>query len=212
MKRILNFLLGFGMLFVLSSAFSSNASAAELLTLDEKTQYYQEYQKIVDELREEYPDADFTLLEFKDFGEQDWVEQAKFRENIVTILEGGINFVVQEQQEFTTLSSGGAGPTPTKYVDAYSSNGTYLGQVVVNATVTTKYDSSVKGQVITGITNVSSYTMHGLSHWSQSSARGSKETNQKWNLKLTGNFHTGGVSYPQAFDIPYRCTNSGTIY
>lgn len=212
MKNVFKLLIGFALLFVLSATFNSNASAAELLTQEKKNQYYQEYLKIAEELRGD-SDVDFSVDSPENFNENDWVEPAKFKENLETLINGGINFVVEENKvELGGITTFAASPTPTKYVTAYSSSGTFLGQIVVNATVSTKWDSGIKGQVISGIDNVTSYTMQGLSHWGQTSARKDSEvTAQSWNIKLMGNFTTGGVTFPQAFIINYKTNSSGTI-
>lgn len=205
MKQKLSWLIGFAFLLSLAFGFSSNASAAELLTKEEKTQYYQEYLKIADEVRAENPNAiPFTVDEFENIKEKDWVEPEQYRENLNSIIDGEIEFVVKNSP-LTTYS---AGPTPAKYVYAYS-NGTLLGQIVVSATVSTVWDSGV--QVISNITNVSSYTMQGGSSWSQTGANPSKVTSQKWNLQLIGNFFVGATKFPQAFTIEYKCDSYGTI-
>lgn len=207
MKQKFSWLVGFAFLLSFAFGFSSNASAAELLTQEEKTQYYQEYLKIANEVRAEYPNAiTFSVAEFENFNEKDWVEPEQFRENLIPIIDGGIEFVVKDSL-FTTFSG-----TPTKSVKAYSNNGTYLGSVVVQATVSTAWDSSIKAGGITGISGVSSYTMEGFSYWSQTSATPSKVTAQSWNLRLVGNFTTGGVAFPQAFTINYRCNDNGEVY
>lgn len=204
-------LIGFALLLCLSFSFGSNASAAELLTQEQKTQYYQEYLKIADELREEYPNAiTFTVAAFEDIIENDWVEPEQYRENLISIIDGGITFVVEDiKSPISTLS--GAGNTPTKYATAKSSNGTTLGTVVINATVSTSHDASLGGQVISNISGVNSYTMQGLSSWSQNGASNSKVSARSWNVNLTGNFYTGGTNFPQAFTINYTCTATGTI-
>ena len=211
MKAILNTLIGFSLLFVLSFAFNLNASAAELLTQEKKELYYQEYLKIAEELRGN-SNVDFNVDKPENFNENDWVEPEKFKENLETLINGGINFIVDEKKvNLGEISIFAASPTPTKYVNAYSNSGTFLGQIVVNATVSTKWDEGIKGQVISGISGVNSYTMQGLSHWSQSSATGSKVSAQSWNLKLVGTFTTGGVQFPQAFTINYKTNSNGTI-
>ena len=208
-------LIGFALLMFLSFSFGSNASAAELLTQEQKTQYYQEYLKIADELREEYPNAiTFNVAAFEDIIESDWVEPEQYRENLISIIAGGITFVVEDiksPKSSISTFSGGAGNTPTKYATAKSSNGTVLGTVVVTATVSTVHDASLGGQVISNISGVNSYTMQSQASWSQNGASNSKVSARSWNVKLTGNFYTGGTNFPQAFTINYKCTATGTI-
>ncbi|WP_338657330.1 hypothetical protein V6B14_22425 (plasmid) [Sporosarcina psychrophila] len=208
MKQKFSLFIGALLLGVGLVSFSSNASAAATLTQDQKEQHHQEYLKIAEELRVEYPDAlTFEVANIEDFEEADWVEPEQYRERIIPIIQANIE-VVDVKSPISTFA---ASNTPTKYGSVYSNSGTFLGTVVINATVSTVYDSYTNGQIISGISGVTSYTMQGGSHWGQTSANPSKVGARSWNLQVAGKFATVGVVISDVITVNYVTTIGGKI-
>ena len=64
-------------------------SGINTLTQEQKQQYYQEYLKVGQELREEYPNAlTFNVSAIEEIKEGNWVEPEQYREKIIPIING----------------------------------------------------------------------------------------------------------------------------
>lgn len=197
-------------------SFNPNTFAATTLTEDEKKQYYQEYLKIAEELRVEYPDAfNFEVTNFEDFKDRDWVEPEQYRKTIIPIINGKIEVSdvappsIDVVPSFTIL---GASATPTKYASVKNSSGNTIGTVVINATVSTQHKASAGGQVISGISGVSSYTMDILADWAQTGASTVKVNDRKWDLKVAGKYAQSGVIISDILVVSYSCDAYGAIF
>ena len=67
----------------------SNEETLEGLTEEQKEEYYNQYVKILADLKLEYPSVEMEITTFDDFLDENWIKPEKFRENLVDFLNNG---------------------------------------------------------------------------------------------------------------------------
>lgn len=182
------------------SGLNSEASELPVLTKEKKEQYYQEYLKIVDELSEDNPDyLELHITPMEEIKDEDWIEPELLKEKIIPFINGDKGVV---ESPFISIEVN----APTKYKEPL--NGNPLSTLVINATILISYDSKIGNPIIKDIYNVNSYTMTGLSYWSQA---GYRRTDINYNLLITGNLFTNDITIPDAINVSYSFNDKGFI-
>ncbi|MBK3495266.1 hypothetical protein JFL43_10460 [Viridibacillus sp. YIM B01967] len=205
MKQKFSWLVGLVLLFGLIGAFSFNPKASEILTQEQKEQYYQEYIKIAEELRAEYPNAlTFNVSAIEEIEEKDWVKPEQYREKIIPIINEKKGIVELPFVSFDVNA-------PTKYKQIHSKNGDVLATIVINSTVSVAYDSKLGRPVINDICKAVSYTMTGFAYWGQKGSNLIKVDSQNYRLNISGNLLIHRVTLPDVLSVDYTFNKQGFI-
>lgn len=61
----------------------------EGLTKEQKEEYYNQYVKILADLKLEYPSVEMEITTFDDFLDENWIEPEELKENLVDFLKNG---------------------------------------------------------------------------------------------------------------------------
>lgn len=203
MKRKTSFFVGLILLLCIINTPEVSSKASEGLSQAQKEQYYQEYLKIGEELREKYPDSlPFKVDEIEKIKDKDWVVSKEYRKKIIPIITKEKGIVDLPFVSFDVQA-------PSKYQQILS-NDTVLANIVITSTVTVSYDSDLGQPVIEDISNVKSYTMTGFTHWGQVSSNFFNLNNNN-NLTVLGNLSVGKALFPNIIEVSYSFNKYGFI-
>lgn len=203
MKRKISWIVGLVLLLCLIFVFYPESS--EVLTKEQKEQYYQEYLKIADEVRKEYPNSlDFNVVEIEQIREDDWVLPVQFQNKIIPIITEKKGVIDLPFVTFTVKA-------PTKYEEIFLNNEKSLGEVVINSTVSVAFDPILKHPVINDVTDVDSYTTLNDFNWEQVSSKKTANVNDNYSLTVFGELSLDEVVFPEALTISYTFNKNGFI-
>lgn len=193
-----------GFLVVLSFVITSKASATEKLTQEQKAEYYQQYQDILDEVNAEYPDANISLEPLNTFTDADFISVDKFKG--LAVDRANMEIVVNEKSQISPRATGQG----TQSV-SLKSNGA-SGEVSITAYFTLSYNATAQRMVFGSLDRVTSKATTYGGSWSQGSITSQRlDSSRSWGISVGGTYTFNKMSTQHNLYVEFSCGPTGTV-
>ena len=173
----------------------------------QKSVYYEEYKKIVEEVSSD-TDAELTLLPAEDFADEDWRTPDEFEKIVRAFATAEI--AVNKNDDITDLAS------ETRYAVAASKNVSFIVENNADVTIKIKADFSTQyhagRQYVSSVSNISSSKAIDTGTWQQvGSDYLLLDAGRTAQISVSGNLSYGGVSQEKIITVEFYCSAAGGV-
>lgn len=173
----------------------------------QKSMYYEEYKKIVEEVSSD-TDVELTLLPAEDFADEDWRTPDEFEKIVRAFATAEI--AVNKNDDITDLAS------ETRYAVAASKNVSFIVENNADVTIKIKADFSTQyhagRQYVSSVSNISSSEATGNGTWQQKgSAYLLLDAGRTAQISVSGNLSYSGVSQEKIITVEFYCSAAGGV-
>ena len=173
----------------------------------QKSVYYEEYKKIVEEVSSD-TDVELTLLPAEDFADEDWRTPDEFEKIVKAFAMAEI--AVNKNDDIADLVS------ETRYAVATSKNVSFIVENTADVTIKIKADFSTQyhagRQYISSVSNISSSKATDNGTWQQT---GSDylllDAGRTAQISVSGNLSYAGVSQKKIITVEFYCSAAGGV-
>lgn len=212
MKRIISVVFALA-LFSIISVFGLTASAEETgLTQEQKEQYYQQYQKDLNDLKKQYEGQavlDVSVAEFEYFEENGWVVPSEYKATVNEVITSKIIEVENSISVRNIVKS------ITKSFNVTNSTNTVIGKINATVTPVSAYHSGHGGMVFTSPGTITTSKGSGSGTWSQSHAGVSSwpqgQPYTYFPYQFTGTYTYQGVKFPFSANFTVSISKNGAL-
>lgn len=186
---------------------SLKVSAANLeLTAEQKMNYYQQYEKIVDEINSSEPDSTLELDSFENFDSEDFIEPLEFKKYALERSKMNFN-IVSDSNEITPFSV--VTGTKTKSV---KSNGTTV-SLSIKGSFNTQYNSASMRQMFSGINSITVKPSKGT--WTKSTSSGYSarliDGGRTYEVTASGKLKLNNLTSSHHAVVEFHCSANGSV-
>ncbi|MCM3358041.1 hypothetical protein [Psychrobacillus sp. MER TA 171] len=213
MKRIINGIFAITF-FCLVSVFGLTATAEGIgLTQEQKEQYYQQYQKDLNDLKTQYEGQavlDVSVAEFEYFEENGWFVPSEYKATVNEVITSKI-FEVEN-----SISTQNIVKSITKSFNVTNSKSTVIGKINATVAPVSAHDSDRGGMVLTSPGSILTSIGSDSGTWSQSNAGVSSWPQGQpyiyFPYQFTGTYTYQGVNFPFSATFPVSISKNGAFF
>lgn len=173
----------------------------------QKSVYYEEYKKIVEEVSSD-TDVELTLLPVEDFADEDWRTPDEFEKIVRAFAMAEIS--VNKNDDITDFAS------ETRYAVATSKNVSFIVENTADVTIKIKADFSTQyhagRQYISSVSNISSSKATDTGTWQETGSNYLLiDAGRTAQISVSGNISYGGVSQEKIITVEFYCSAAGGV-
>ena len=173
----------------------------------QKSEYYEQYKKIVEEVSSD-TDVELTLLSAEDFADEDWRTPDEFEKIVRAFATAEI--AVDKNDDIADLVS------ETRYAVAASKNVSFTVEDTADIMIKIKADFSTQyhaeRQYISMVSNISSSKATDTGTWQQTGSNYLLiDAGRTAQISVSGNLSYGGVSQEKIITVEFYCGATGGV-
>ena len=185
------------------------------LTQEQKEEYHKQYKKIINQANETKIGIGLGVPPIEEFEPDDWVEPKHYEQRIYEHID---SFLVSEREAIGNLPSSttevvmGSNGERKKTAHLYMDDKIF--SVEVSGEFETQYRKSRKGQVFSGVKQITSHIARSSSgKWKQTFSEASLLDNGRtYSLLIEGIYTSNRIAIEKSFTIEFSCDEFGMIH
>jgi hypothetical protein len=195
----------------------AEAAPTNQIAEEQKEALYNQYVQIIKEVVEEHPGVLMELVPFEEFTQDGWVKPEEFRK--LAIERANAKFVVDVEpqavsMDITPLNDGEFTPQSTVSATKKASitTGGLSRDISITGTFTTQYSSTLKRQVFSGISSLTSSGGTNTEKWTES-GKSSRliDGGRTYSTIVSGGYTINNLTSYHHINVDFHCNANGGV-